>query len=153
MSAEKNLYKIVKDKLSDFNPIRIETTTINGFPDLILFNKKKRVLFIECKVCERSRLLQSLRPHQKAFHHKYKQIMNGLFILQRSSKRERFFCIDRRISIFLQKMVNLHHFARSTWANHGPRSAKFCMSTTRYRHTNRETRKTLINIAFWWLII
>jgi len=91
MSAEKNLYKIVKDKLSDFNPIRIETTTINGFPDLILFNKKKRVLFIECKVCERSRLLQSLRPHQKAFHHKYKQIMNGLFILQRSLKERAFF--------------------------------------------------------------
>ena len=91
MSAEKNLYKIVKDKLSDFNPIRIETTTINGFPDLILFNKKKRVLFIECKVCERSRLLQSLRPHQKAFHHKYRQIMNGLFILQRSLKERAFF--------------------------------------------------------------
>lgn len=91
MSREKNLYKMVKDKLPEFNPIRIETTTINGFPDLILFNKKKRVLFIECKVCERSRLLQSLRPHQKAFHHKYKQIMNGLFILQRSLKERAFF--------------------------------------------------------------
>ncbi len=91
MSAEKNLYKMVKDKLPEFNPIRIETTTINGCPDLILFNKKKRVLFIECKVCERSRLLQSLRPHQKAFHHKYKQIMNGLFILQRSVKERAFF--------------------------------------------------------------
>ena len=29
MSNEKNLYKMVKDKLADFNPIRIETTTIN----------------------------------------------------------------------------------------------------------------------------
>ena len=25
---EKNLYKMVKDKLAEFNPIRIETTTI-----------------------------------------------------------------------------------------------------------------------------
>ena len=91
MSAEKNLYKMVKDKLSDFNPIRIETSTINGFPDLILFNKHGRSLFVECKACERSRLLQSLRPHQKAFHHKYKQIMNGLFILQRSLKERRIF--------------------------------------------------------------
>ena len=51
---EKNLYKMVKDKLAEFNPIRIETTTINGFPDLILFNKNKQVLFLECKVCDRS---------------------------------------------------------------------------------------------------
>tara|TARA_Y100000114_G_scaffold110202_1_gene103797 strand:+ start:163 stop:591 length:429 start_codon:yes stop_codon:yes gene_type:complete len=80
---EKNLYKMVKDKLSEFNPIRIETTTINGFPDLILFNKNKQVLFLECKVCERDKLIQSLRPHQKAFHHKYSKIFDGLFILQR----------------------------------------------------------------------
>jgi len=91
MSVEKNLYKMVKEKLSDFNPIRIETSTINGFPDLILFNKHGRSLFVECKACERSRLLHSLRPHQKAFHHKYKQIMNGLFILQRSVKERAFF--------------------------------------------------------------
>ena len=82
---------MVKEKLYDFNPIRIETSTINGFPDLILFNKHGRSLFVECKACERSRLLQSLRPHQKAFHHKYKQIMNGLFILQRSLKERAIF--------------------------------------------------------------
>ena len=70
MSVERNLYKMVKEKLSDFNPIRIETSTINGFPDLILFNKYGRSLFVECKACERSRLLHSLRPHQRAFHHK-----------------------------------------------------------------------------------
>ena len=88
---EKNLYKMVKDKLADYSPIRIETTTINGFPDLILFNKNKEVLFIECKVCERDKLLQSLRPHQKAFHHKYSKIFDGLFILQRvPSSREVF---------------------------------------------------------------
>ena len=80
---EKNLYKMVKGKLAEFNPIRIETTTINGFPDLILFNKNKQVLFLECKVCERDKLIQSLRPHQKAFHHKYSKIFDGLFILQR----------------------------------------------------------------------
>ena len=74
---------MVKDKLAEFNPIRIETTTINGFPDLILFNKNKQVLFLECKVCERDKLIQSLRPHQKAFHHKYSKIFDGLFILQR----------------------------------------------------------------------
>jgi len=88
---EKNLYKMVKDKLAEFNPIRIETTTINGFPDLILFNKNKQVLFLECKVCERDKLIQSLRPHQKAFHHKYSKFFDGLFILQRVlSSREVF---------------------------------------------------------------
>ena len=83
MTSEKNFYKSCKEKLKDLHPIRIETTTINGFPDLILFNKNKQVLFLECKVCESSKLLQSLRPHQKAFHIKYSKIMNGLFILQR----------------------------------------------------------------------
>jgi hypothetical protein len=88
---EKNLYKMVKDKLAEFNPIRIETTTINGFPDLILFNKNKQVLFLECKVCERDKLIQSLRPHQKAFHHKYSKIFDGLFEMQRVlSSREVF---------------------------------------------------------------
>ena len=91
MSAEKNLYKLVKEKLPEFKPIRIETTTINGFPDLILFNKNKQAVFMECKVCERSRLLQSLRPHQRAFHHKYKDHIDGLFILQRSLKERAFF--------------------------------------------------------------
>tara|TARA_R110000782_G_C14806867_1_gene412363 strand:+ start:284 stop:736 length:453 start_codon:yes stop_codon:yes gene_type:complete len=95
---EKNLYKMVKDKLSDFNPIRIETTTINGFPDLILFNKAKEVLFIECKVCESDKLIQSLRPHQKAFHHKYSNILDGLFILQRvPSSREVFLYRSKEI--------------------------------------------------------
>ena len=105
MSAEKNLYKMVKEKLSDFNPIRIETTTINGFPDLILFNKFGRSLFVECKACERSRLLQSLRPHQKAFHHKYKHITNGLFILQRSLKERAFFLYRSKDIDFLSENV------------------------------------------------
>ncbi len=96
---EKNLYKMVKEKLSDYSPIRIETTTINGFPDLILFNKNKEVLFIECKVCERDKLLQSLRPHQKAFHHKYSKIFDKLFILQRVlSTREIFLYRSDKIS-------------------------------------------------------
>ena len=103
---EKNLYKMVKDKLAEFNPIRIETTTINGFPDLILFNKNKQVLFLECKVCEREKLLQNLRPHQKAFHHKYSKIFDGLFILQRVlSSRE----------VFLYRSTN-QDFLDPKWA-------------------------------------
>jgi len=102
MSKEKNLYKMVKDKLSDFNPIRIETTTINGFPDMILFNKNKHALFIECKVCERHNLLQSLRPHQKSFHHKYSQLFGNLFILQRSLKERRVFLYRSLFLDFLE---------------------------------------------------
>ena len=103
---EKNLYKMVKDKLAEFNPIRIETTTINGFPDLILFNKNKQVLFLECKVCKSYKLLQSLRPHQKAFHHKYSKIFDGLFILQRElSSRE----------VFLYRSKN-QNFLDPKWA-------------------------------------
>ena len=103
---------MVKEKLSDFNPIRIETSTINGFPDLILFNKYGRSLFVECKACERSRLLQSLRPHQKAFHHKYKQIMNGLFILQRSVKERAFFLYRSKDIDFLADLRYLDRTVR-----------------------------------------
>ena len=105
MSAEKNLYKLVKEKLPEFKPIRIETTTINGFPDLILFNKNKQALFMECKVCDRSRLLQSLRPHQRAFHHKYKNHIDGLFILQRSLKERAFFLYRSTDINFTQENV------------------------------------------------
>ena len=104
MAAEKNLYKMVKEKLKEFHPIRIETSTINGFPDFILFNKSKEVLFIECKVCESSKLLHSLSPHQKSFHHKYSDIMKGLFILQRvASSREVFLYRSQESNFLLQK--------------------------------------------------
>jgi len=93
---------MVKDKLPDFNPIRIETTTINGFPDMILFNKNKHALFIECKVCESHKLLQSLRPHQKSFHHKYSQLFGNLFILQRSLKERRVFLYRSLFLDFLE---------------------------------------------------
>ena len=110
---EKNLYKMVKDKLSEFNPIRIETTTINGFPDLILFNKNKEVLFIECKVCERDKLLQNLRPHQKAFHHKYSKIFDGLFILQRVLSSKEVFLYRSKNQNFLDPKWAAEHCARA----------------------------------------
>ena len=97
---EKNLYKMVKDKLADFNPIRIETTTINGFPDLILFNKNKQVLFLECKVCERYKLLQSLRPHQKPFTINILKFLMGFLSCRGCFLQERFFCIGQKIKIF-----------------------------------------------------
>ncbi len=93
---------MVKEKLADFNPIRIETTTINGFPDMILFNKNRHALFIECKVCERDKLIQSLRPHQKSFHHKYSQLFGNLFILQRSLKERRVFLYRSLFLDFLE---------------------------------------------------
>lgn len=99
---EKNLYKMIKEKLADYSPIRIETTTFNGFPDLILFNKNKEVLFIECKVCERDKLLQNLRPHQKSFHHKFSNLMDGLFILQR--------CLSLR-EVFLYRSKDINFLA------------------------------------------
>lgn len=93
---------MIKEKLADYSPIRIETTTFNGFPDLILFNKNKEVLFIECKVCERDKLLQSLRPHQKSFHHKFSNLMDGLFILQR--------CLSLR-EVFLYRSKDINFLA------------------------------------------
>ena len=110
---EKNLYKMVKEKLQDFNPIRIETTTVNGFPDLILFNKNKEVLFVECKVCERDKLLQNLRPHQKAFHHKYSKIFDGLYILQRGLSSREVFLYGSKNFDFLDGASTFDHCARA----------------------------------------
>jgi hypothetical protein len=110
---EKNLYKMVKEKLEDFNPIRIETTTINGFPDLILFNKNKEVLFVECKVCERDKLLQNMRPHQKAFHHKYSKIFDGLYILQRALSSREVFLYGSKNFDFLEGASTFEHCARA----------------------------------------
>ena len=110
---EKNLYKMVKEKLQDFNPIRIETTTVNGFPDLILFNKNKEVLFVECKVCERDKLLQNLRPHQKAFHHKYSKIFDGLYILQRGLSSREIFLYGSKNQNFLDGASTFDHCARA----------------------------------------
>jgi hypothetical protein len=113
MAEEKNLYKMVKEKLKEFNPIRIETSTINGFPDFILFNKSKEVLFIECKVCKSSKLLQSLSPHQKSFHHKYSDIMKGLFILQRVASSKDIFLYRSKNFDFLGKNSSFVHCARA----------------------------------------
>ena len=110
---EKNLYKMVKEKLQDFNPIRIETTTVNGFPDLILVNKNKEVLFVECKVCERDKLLQNLRPHQKAFHHKYSKIFDGLYILQRGLSSREVFLYGSKNFDFLDGASTFEHCARA----------------------------------------
>lgn len=107
MAAEKNLYKMVKEKLKEFHPIRIETSTFNGFPDFVLFNKNKKVLFIECKACESSKLLHSLSPHQKLFHSKYSELMEGLFILQRVLSERRIFLYRSKDSNFLLQKTSL----------------------------------------------
>lgn len=117
--SETNFYKLIKEKLSEYSPIRIETSTINGFPDLILFNKNKEPIFVEAKVGRRCDLLQLLSPHQKAFHHKYSKIMNKLFILQRSEEERAFFLYRSIDCNFLLQKANLEPCAtvgfRSPW--------------------------------------
>ena len=117
--SETNFYKLIKEKLKEFNPIRIETITINGFPDLILFNENKETIFVEAKVCKRVNVFQSLSPHQKAFHHKYSKIMKHLYILQRSEEESSFFLYRSANHNFLLPKSNLEPLAsvkfRASW--------------------------------------
>ncbi len=75
--------------------------------------KNKEVLFVECKVCERDKLLQNLRPHQKAFHHKYSKIFDGLYILQRGLSSREVFLYGSKNFDFLDGASTFEHCARA----------------------------------------
>ena len=59
---ESNFIKIIKRKLNFYNHYRIETTTMNGFPDLLCIGSNMDTILIEVKVAKGFKV--SLSPHQ-----------------------------------------------------------------------------------------
>ena len=59
---ESNFIKIIKKKLNFYNHYRIETTTMNGFPDLLCIGSNMDTILIEVKVAKGFKI--SLSPHQ-----------------------------------------------------------------------------------------
>jgi len=59
---ESNFIKIIKKKLNFYNHYRIETTTMNGFPDLLCIGFNMDTILIEVKVAKGFKI--SLSPHQ-----------------------------------------------------------------------------------------
>jgi len=59
---ESNFIKIIKRKLNFYNHYRIETTTMNGFPDLLCIGLNMDTILIEVKIAKGFKI--SLSPHQ-----------------------------------------------------------------------------------------
>jgi len=59
---ESNFIKIIKKKLNFYNHYRIETTTMNGFPDLLCIGLNMDTILIEVKIAKGFKI--SLSPHQ-----------------------------------------------------------------------------------------
>ena len=63
---ESNFVKLIKKNLTIYNWIRIETTTMHGFPDLIGIAPQMDTIFVEAKVAVGNKV--KLSPHQIAMN-------------------------------------------------------------------------------------
>ena len=59
---ESNFVKLIKKNLTIYNWFRIETTTQQGFPDLIGIAPHMDTIFVECKIAKANKI--TLSPHQ-----------------------------------------------------------------------------------------
>ena len=59
---ESNLVKLIRKNIDLYSWLRIETTTLQGFPDLIGVSPQMDTVFVECKIAVGSRI--RLTPHQ-----------------------------------------------------------------------------------------
>ena len=63
---ESNFVKLIKKNITIYNWIRIETTTLHGFPDLIGITPQMDTIFVEVKVATGNKI--RLSPHQIAMN-------------------------------------------------------------------------------------
>tara|TARA_R100001163_G_C4914114_1_gene97157 strand:- start:76 stop:513 length:438 start_codon:yes stop_codon:yes gene_type:complete len=63
---ESNFVKLIKKNITIYNWIRIETTTLHGFPDLIGIAPQMDTVFVEAKVAVGNKV--RLSPHQIAMN-------------------------------------------------------------------------------------
>ena len=61
---EKNFIKLIRKNIPFYNFIRIETTTQNGFPDLLCIGSKMDTILLEVKVAKGNKI--NLSSHQIA---------------------------------------------------------------------------------------
>ena len=59
---ESNLVKLIKKNIDIYSWLRIETTTLQGFPDLIGVSSQMDTVLVECKIAVGSRI--RITPHQ-----------------------------------------------------------------------------------------
>ena len=59
---ESDLVKLIRKNIDLYSWLRIETTTLQGFPDLIGVSSQMDTIFVECKIAVGSRI--RITPHQ-----------------------------------------------------------------------------------------
>ena len=59
---ESNLVTLIRKNIDLYSWLRIETTTLQGFPDLIGVSPQMDTVFVECKIAVGSRI--RITPHQ-----------------------------------------------------------------------------------------
>ena len=69
---ESNFVKLIKKNVTIYNWFRIETTTQQGFPDLIGIAPQMDTVFVECKVANAFKI--NMSPHQISMCLKLSQI-------------------------------------------------------------------------------
>ena len=73
---ESNFVKLIKKNITIYNWIRIETTTMHGFPDLIGIAPQMDTIFVEAKVAVGNKV--KLSPHQIAMNIKLWKETGGM---------------------------------------------------------------------------
>ena len=72
---ESNLVKLIKKNIDIYSWLRIETTTLQGFPDLIGVSSQMDTVFVECKIAVGSRI--KITPHQVSMNIKLWKVSGG----------------------------------------------------------------------------
>ena len=66
MGPERKLYQKIKKHFKDFSLIRLESNSLHGTPDLLVYNTNGHFFTIELKVTSGNKIKFS--PHQISFH-------------------------------------------------------------------------------------
>ena len=100
---ESNFVKLIKKNLTIYNWIRIETTTMHGFPDLIGIAPQMDTIFVEAKVAVGNKV--KLSPHQIAMNIKLWKETGGknyIIVFKKHAKHlppERIYLYEGRFSL------------------------------------------------------
>ena len=81
---EKNFIKLIRKNINFYSFYRIETTTLNGFPDLICVGLNMDTIFIETKIAKGNKI--NLSPFQISTNLKLWNESKSNYIIVHSSK-------------------------------------------------------------------
>jgi len=116
---ESYFVKLIKKKLTIYNWLRIETTTLHGFPDMIGVAPRLDTIFIEAKVATGNKI--KLSPHQISMNIKLWKETGGcnyILVYQQHAKHlppEMIYLYEGRLSLDLSRNGVLEPPTREGW--------------------------------------